>query len=267
MWNGTLPNGTTVNNAALPLYFRGRVNLAAVVAAAKARHRLLDATDVVVGGDSAGGLATYWSADWWAEQLPTSRVAAAPDSGFFFDWKGGSSERSPAAPSWTDELGWVVTQNNGTASLNARCRESEPHPARCMFPDVTLRHIATPLFAMQGRADAVMDAIVQVNISDGSEVAAAASQVAQALTDMVAARPDSAAFITGCSQHCGQWGAGQEPSAAHPLASADARVVIDGVTGTEAVALWHADLVSGNRSGRVWLQPGPIPCATCCGSL
>ena len=119
---------------------------------------------------------------------------------------------------------------------------------------------------MQGRADAVMDDIVGVSNKNASEVAAAASEVVRGIQAAVAARPVSAAFLTGCNQHCGQWGTGQVPSAEHPSALADARVVIDGVTGTDAIALWYADVLNGTKQGRVWLQPEAVPCSTCCGS-
>lgn len=111
-----------------------------------------------------------------------------------------------------------------------------------------------------------MNNIVGVSTHNASEVAEAATQIVDGIKAAVAARPESAAFITGCNQHCGQWGTGQEPSAEHPTAAADARIVIDGVTGTEAVALWYADLINGTKRGRVWLQPEAVPCSTCCGT-
>jgi hypothetical protein len=145
LYSGTLPNGTNVTNATVPLHFRGRVNLAAVVAAAVLRHGLGQATDVIVGGDSAGGLATYWSADWWADQLPHARVAAAPDSGYFFDWRGSTVGPGPSA--WGRTIDWVVTQGNSTESLNQRCVAARG--GDCAFPDVTLPFITVPLFVMQ----------------------------------------------------------------------------------------------------------------------
>lgn len=42
---------------------------------------LKDATDIVVSGCSAGGLATYLHADEWAAAFPAARVTAMPDSG------------------------------------------------------------------------------------------------------------------------------------------------------------------------------------------
>ena len=47
----------------LPLYFRGKRNVDAVVDYLKAHHGLGGATHFVLGGDSAGGIATYWHAN------------------------------------------------------------------------------------------------------------------------------------------------------------------------------------------------------------
>ena len=47
-WSGTLANGTQLRNSSVPLYFRGRINLEAVVDAAVAHHGLGSATDLVL---------------------------------------------------------------------------------------------------------------------------------------------------------------------------------------------------------------------------
>ena len=44
------------------------------------------ASDVVVSGCSAGGLATYLHVDRWAAALPKAKVRGLPDSGFFLDF-------------------------------------------------------------------------------------------------------------------------------------------------------------------------------------
>ena len=47
---------------------------------------LTNATDVVVSGTSAGGLAAYLHTDYIASRVPPgARVAAMPDAGFFLD--------------------------------------------------------------------------------------------------------------------------------------------------------------------------------------
>ena len=90
-WSGTLANGTVLANATVPLYFRGRLNLAAVVDAAIARHGLGDAGRH--RGRRLRRLATYWSADWWGSTV-RARVWR-PDSGCFLN----SSRRQVARDS------------------------------------------------------------------------------------------------------------------------------------------------------------------------
>ena len=78
------------------LYFRGGAILQAVVAQLIARHQLDAATDVVVGGASAGGLSAYLHADKFTAALPSAtRVTSLPDSGFFLQI--GMNHTSPHA--------------------------------------------------------------------------------------------------------------------------------------------------------------------------
>jgi hypothetical protein len=43
------------------------------------------ATDVIVAGWSAGGLAAFIHADRWAQAFPAARVIAMPEAGVFVD--------------------------------------------------------------------------------------------------------------------------------------------------------------------------------------
>ena len=66
------------------VFYRGHRILRAVIAAVLADTGLAAATEVVVGGCSAGGLSTYLHADEWRAALPpAAKVVALPDSGFF----------------------------------------------------------------------------------------------------------------------------------------------------------------------------------------
>ena len=68
------------------LYYRGGYVLDALLADLDANQGLADATDIVVSGCSAGGLATYLHVDEYAERYDAARVVGMPDSGFFLDW-------------------------------------------------------------------------------------------------------------------------------------------------------------------------------------
>lgn len=257
-WSGTLSNGTELVNATVPLYFRGRINLEAVIDSAIKHHGLGVATDVLVGGDSAGGLATYWAADWWAAKVPAARFGAAPDSGYFL------STTAPGGDMWREQLHWVVQMMNATSSLDASCRIAHSNTQQlCAFPNVVLEHIQAPVFVMQSQVDGVMDGIVGVGdrISGRNTVR---EEIRTSVERAINANAASAAFLTMCDEHCGQWGTGQNSSSRHPAAEADFNVTIDGAPATQAVRVWWMDLVAKTPVGRVWKQNAAYPCATCC---
>lgn len=166
----------SVHRAAGPvsLYFRGFRNLNAVIDDLVESHGLGQATAVLLSGDSAGGLATYWHSvraqpdplfsgsdvspqqtqtaslggqDHYAARLPHAKVLSAPDSGFFFD--------DPDYPAWRSNLGWVVAAMNSSAGLNQRCVEAQraagKDPMECRYPEMAVRHTATPTFVMNSK--------------------------------------------------------------------------------------------------------------------
>jgi len=58
-----------------------------VVQHLKDKYALDQASDVVVSGCSAGGLATYINIDWYKSVLnPKTVLTGLPDSGFFLDY-------------------------------------------------------------------------------------------------------------------------------------------------------------------------------------
>jgi hypothetical protein len=63
----------------------------------------------------------------------------------------------------------------------------------------------------------------------------------------------NAAFVTACSEHCGQWAQGSD---------GDFDVIIDGLTAIPALMQWRA----ANFAPQLWVQaPGDTyPCAACC---
>jgi hypothetical protein len=63
------------------------------------------------------------------------------------------------------------------------------------------------------------------------------------------------AFITACSEHCGQWAQGQV-LAGHN----DFNVTIERWTAATAVDAW----VANNTCRKLWIQQGTYPCNGCC---
>lgn len=266
----------------LPLYYRGGRNAAAVFDSLMKTQGFDSATEVILSGDSAGGLATYSWADRLTAMLPAARVVAAPDSGFFFTQGAGY-------PAWNSSLYWVASNGNATRWLNDDCvaalTASGTDPLWCIFPETASKFIKTPLFIMNSRYDPALDGI---SGGQGQGNATWVNALGATLTSLVNATVlgananagINAAFITSCAVHCGQWGTNQ--TGYFP----DYRPVIDGWSGIPALAYWYANLPASTwpqgSQGRLqalareslgqvdaaprryWYQQAQFPCATCC---
>jgi len=84
-------NATVVVHKGRPLHFRGKRIREAAYASLLKTKKLNSATDVVISGCSAGGLATYLHVDQWCDALaadaPAAKCVGMPDSGFFLDYQ------------------------------------------------------------------------------------------------------------------------------------------------------------------------------------
>ena len=79
-----LGNHTAPTAASWGLIFDGHANFAAIIDDLESVHGLGAATEVLLTGDSAGGVGTFANADYLADRLPQATVKAAPCSGWFF---------------------------------------------------------------------------------------------------------------------------------------------------------------------------------------
>jgi hypothetical protein len=89
LWMGTRTTNASgqdpaVGNGTLGYYFAGHRILEAVLAELAAAHGLGDATNIVLTGESAGGIGVWPNLDWLAQQFPAARVVGAPIAGFYF---------------------------------------------------------------------------------------------------------------------------------------------------------------------------------------
>ena len=139
------------------LHYRGRANLDAVFDRLLLPRRsphvsLADATQVLITGGSAGGLAVYLHADHIAGRLPSSiKVKAHADGGFFLDQptlNGVSYAREMFSRGFNDV--W-----NSSAGVNAACIAAHrgADAWKCMMAQYTLPYIKTPIYANEGLFD------------------------------------------------------------------------------------------------------------------
>lgn len=115
--SGDKPTPTNVSGTML--HFRGRAILDAEIKSILVDRGMNKASDVVVSGCSAGGLATFLHCDYWAAGIANAtggaaKVACMPDSGFFLDEDRG--------PKYHSNMKNVYTfQESSSAGLNAAC--------------------------------------------------------------------------------------------------------------------------------------------------
>jgi hypothetical protein len=262
-----------VVNATTRVFLRGRYILDAAFTdiAALMMARPPAATDIVLKGCSAGGLAVFLHADYLhgflAARLPAARVVAAPGAGFFIDVPSFSNASHLA----TAGLRWVFDQHNVSDSLNAACVAAHAPKGpdavyACFWAAAALPFIRTPLFIAQSLVDRAQQGfIMDLGCTPAAAGNCSAAQLAYlsgfraAMLRLLrpalappaqAAGPDRprhahGAWLVSCSVHCledddGAWDAlevqGQTQRdtfwAWFTRDAAAAHVVVDGEFGT-----------------------------------
>jgi hypothetical protein len=226
------------------IFYRGKRIHDATVAALLASEGLASATDVLLGGGSAGALATYLHADDWAARLPQgARLVAVPDSGFFLSWN------ASAGAGYAANMRWVFNRMNATGGVPAACLAANPSdPAACIFAETAVRTLKTPVFAQQSTYDTFqIQDILQRPLSNATAINAFGAVLeARLRASLLALHPDSGVFLDSCAHHVGEWD----------------EIVIDGARVHQALQEFYNSVGRGGK--RVWAQGRPYPCPHCC---
>jgi hypothetical protein len=245
----TIVNGTR-------LYFHGKDIMEAVLLELSSHHGLDVATDVILGGCSAGGMAVFDHLDW-VRGHPTiplnARVAGFPISGWTLD-----------GPLTTPQKAFVYQQSNVSSTLSQACvrdQEALGTPHKCLISDINAPYLQTPVFIFQSKFDA--DALLQFYDTPCSGILCAMNY-SEDLTRSVHDKlwSNSAlhgGFMDGCYRHCA-WTPNPKddihfiraPDQASPLG---------------ALWMWHYKYIQGVQqgTGRIWEQTATtFPCEDCC---
>ena len=178
---GSFAGSATVEHAGTTLHFRGKDIRDATVRALQTEHSMDAASDVVVSGQSAGGLAVFLGLDTMAAQIhrtsPQTRVVGLPDAGVFLDMSSplgtlfpeqdAKKRRSGLNPTGQLEFGYSMRDINtlmnieGGGGSNVECvraRGSAPSASTiasrpCVFAQYLAPYIATPFFLIQSQYD------------------------------------------------------------------------------------------------------------------
>lgn len=139
-----------------PLHFRGIHNLRAVLDHLTTRMGMDSATEAILAGCSAGGLATYVHCDGFADYMAKTSgapVKCMPDGGFFVDVP---SAGSPSGKEMVirEDYTYVFNMQNASAGVNQRCIAGSPGSEwQCFFPQYTMNFMETPVFVLNSGYD------------------------------------------------------------------------------------------------------------------
>jgi hypothetical protein len=206
------------------LTFRGIKNLDAGVQWAL-DHGMSSATELVVGGSSAGGLSVFLHADRIAaaarKRAPLlKQVTAAPDVGFFIDHDNfAHSTGSPNKPSWgaanfTAQMLYIASMQNMTfgpdGGLSPACQVLHPdEPLLCFMAPYVAPTVQTPAFMFNSRFDEFqLGNILQLMNWTTVEQRDAVISFGESFLSQVApflAHERNGAFITTCICHGCDW--------------------------------------------------------------
>lgn len=151
---GTGHQGTKsspVKYKGIDLYFRGQNVTVAILNDVNESHGLFRASEILVGGCSAGGLAAYTWANYIFSKAPAAKVITAPDSGMFLDSMNYVTKQYDYRNSF---INFMKISNEEVDPPIPECVRDNPNEKwRCMFAQYQYPYIRTPLFPVNSLYD------------------------------------------------------------------------------------------------------------------
>lgn len=237
---------TPANVSGTTLHYRGRAILDAEIKSLLFDRGMNEATDVVVSGCSAGGLATFLHCDRWADAIKkasqAAKVACMPDSGFFLD--------EDRAPKYGSNMRNVYKfQESSAAGLNAACVAAHTSdPEKCILAQWSSEHIKTPTFPLQSVYDAWQTSNVLGHGADVPTTNVFGKNVTGLVKNLLLSQPQHGIFLDSCHHHCGAWNG----------------PVIDNTKSSFALKEWYEKGSQALSNKGFFNQNKAYPCAACC---
>jgi O-palmitoleoyl-L-serine hydrolase len=261
-------NETFVNNT--HLFHKGRPILNAVLDHAAANHQLASASLVVLAGCSAGGVSTYFNADYVSQKIATmsggnTKVVALADAGYLQDL------RSVTGTSKTHDR-FVNASMFWNASTNSACQsKNDAVNGRwyCLVSQYVLPYITTPIFVLGAFYDVSIakdDAVgpssncnpvfnPSCSQSDLTKWDLYRNITISHVTNPILSNPKNGVFYSSCCPHCSSVTGGLG-SAAHN--NTWTKIDINGQSPATAFLAW----IEGANSKT--LDPGPYSTDVSC---
>lgn len=238
---GSFSGNSEVKFNNITLHFKGKNIMNAIFDDLIENRGLLNSTDIIISGASAGGLATYLHVDHVHKRirsLPGERkLVALPDSGFFLDFTGDNVD-------YHSQMKWVFSTMNCKDGVNEDCIafHSDEEQWKCFFAEHTIPFVKTPIFALQPRFDSWQADNVLGNRSEDKMNNFGTDLLGRLKKSLFQSERNSA-FVDSCFHHCGYW----------------SKIHINDVTQAEAFSDWYEQLYEAPL-----IQDGQYVCDKCC---
>lgn len=142
------------------LYFSGHLVLEAILDDLdKPPYNLIDATDIIVSGVSAGGIGVWMNVDYIASRYPKARVTAATIAGHYFyaTYYEGENHTDSGGMADFRESAWPTTYALYDAFVDESCKsafeEAGESPSACMLSNNSYPYIQSDSFVIQSQTD------------------------------------------------------------------------------------------------------------------
>eukprot|EP00929_Paragymnodinium_shiwhaense_P119388 TRINITY_DN91284_c0_g1_i1.p1 TRINITY_DN91284_c0_g1~~TRINITY_DN91284_c0_g1_i1.p1 ORF type:complete len:391 (-),score=33.35 TRINITY_DN91284_c0_g1_i1:512-1684(-) len=158
LWTGQI---TEPSEETWGYYFSGHFVLEGVLESLEGVG-LKEATDIVLSGDSAGGIGVWHHLDWLAERYPNARVVGAPIAGYYFfaHFYTGPGSRAPPGESLTTdfrEQAWPAHFKLWDAFVDQSCAAAI-EPWRCILANNSFPYISGDVFITESGVDKIVTA-------------------------------------------------------------------------------------------------------------
>lgn len=195
------------------IFFRGKFILDEVLEDLLLRRHLSFATDVVVSGCSAGGLAVYIHTDRIEEAIrhdakaagrslgdvSSINVVALADSGFFLHHAGGSGDCN-----FIQRMQFLFLEMNISSSIQPACADAfeDNDRYKCLFAETAIHFSKARTFTLQSINDGWQLRWIGCNAADDAEKRAWYGNEMWEALDLAMRHPKNGGFIDACQHHC-----------------------------------------------------------------
>ena len=137
-------------------YFAGHLILEGVLDALD-KHGLRAATQIILTGESAGGIGVWPNVDWLAQRYNSARVVAAPIAGFYFFAYpyDGPGHTSSSLADFRKEA-WPAHYELWDSFVDEDCKAALGEPGYCILANNSFPFVSSHAFIMEAQSDKVV---------------------------------------------------------------------------------------------------------------